>query len=201
LALWERAKPIAGTIAETHLAGRDIDVAQLPANISDTLRFHPRCPFEKTHHPCMLALFRDVETDEPAGILRTALTPEGQKIDRLSLGRWRGVRVIKLWPAGETLIVGEGIETVLAAATQLTHNGEPLRPAWAFGPKGGLERFLPLQGVKHLTILADNDVHGGGQTAARNCAQVWAAAGYTARVLTPNRVKDFNDVVVRKGAV
>ena len=41
-----KARPIAGTIAERYLAEtRRIDVAGLPANISDSLRFHPHCPF------------------------------------------------------------------------------------------------------------------------------------------------------------
>src|SRR5262249_10304904 len=57
----------------------------------------------RQRHPCLLALLRDIETDAPAGILRTALTGDGKKIDRLSLGRWHAPRAIKLWPARETL--------------------------------------------------------------------------------------------------
>ena len=119
LALWDEAKPIAGTLAEYYLTGRHIDVAQLPADVP--LRFHRHCQFGRgQRHPCLLALLTDIETDAPAGILRTALTADGRKIDRLSLGRWHAPRAIKFWPASETLVIGEGIETVLAAATRIT---------------------------------------------------------------------------------
>ena len=39
--------------------------------------------------------------------------------------------VVQLWPAGKQLAIGEGLETVLAAATRMPYRGEPLRPAWA----------------------------------------------------------------------
>src|SRR5207249_2721743 len=37
------------------------------------LRFHPSCPYHATRHPCLLALMRDVRTNEPRAIQRTAL--------------------------------------------------------------------------------------------------------------------------------
>ena len=126
----DEAKPIAGTLAARYLAERRrIDVAALPDNVDEVLRFHPRCPFGPgTRHPCLLALLRDVTTDAPTGIHRIALTPDGSKIDRRMLGRWGAV---KLWPAGAQLVIGEGIETVLAAATRIPYRGAPLRPAWS----------------------------------------------------------------------
>jgi hypothetical protein len=65
-------KPIAGTLAAQYLAGRRrIDLAALPANIDAVLRFHPRCPFGAgSRHPCLLALMRDIMSDEPTGIHR-----------------------------------------------------------------------------------------------------------------------------------
>jgi hypothetical protein len=197
LALWEQAQPIAGTLAEDYLFGRHIDVTQLPADVP--LRFHPHCVFgARQRHPCLMALLRDIQTDAPAGILRTALTPDGKKIDRKSLGRWHAPRAIKLWPAGETLIVGEGVETVLSAATRMTHDGLPLRPAWATAGTARLATLPPIQGVKRLIVLADND--DAGRTAARRCGQTAANAGCTVQLLTPTRVKDFNDVVRGRAA-
>lgn len=197
LALWEQAQPIAGTLAEYYLIGRHIDVTQLPADVP--LRFHPHCIFgAQQRHPCLLALLRDVQTDAPAGILRTALTPDGKKIDRLSLGRWHAPRAIKLWPAEETLIVGEGVETVLAAATRMTHEGMPLRPAWATAGTARLATLPPIQGVKRLIVLADND--DAGRTAARRCGETAANAGCTVQLLTPTSVKDFNDIVRGRAA-
>jgi Toprim domain-containing protein/CHC2-type zinc finger protein len=197
LALWEQAQPIAGTLAEHYLTGRHIDVAQLPFN--SPLRFHPHCPFGRgPSRPCLLALFRDVETDVPAGILRTALTPDGRRLDRLTWGRWRAPRAIKLWPASETLVIGEGVETTLAAATRITHEGAPLRPAWATAGSWGLAALPPIPGVRHLTILTDND--DGGRAGARACAQRAADAGCIALLLTPTAVNDFNDVVRARAA-
>ena len=75
LRLWQQAKPIAGTLAAQYLAERRrIDLAALPTNIDEVLRFHPNCPFGSgARHPCLLALMRDITSDEPTGIHRIAL--------------------------------------------------------------------------------------------------------------------------------
>ena len=197
LELWEDGNPIPGTLAERYLAdARKIDLAGLPTDTDAVLRFHPRCPFGPgTRHPCLLALFRDVELDTPAGIHRVALTPEAKKIDRRTLGRWPGVRAIKLWPAASELVIGEGIETVLAAATRCTHRDAPLRPAWAMGPKSGITNLPILDGVQALAVLVDND--SGAPAIAKACATRWTAAGRTVRLLTTQHVKDFNDLVIK----
>ena len=135
--LWDAAQPIAGTRAVDYLTFRHIDVDQLPSGDAAALRFHPNCPFgESTRHPCLLALFQDIETDAFAGIHRIALTPSAFRpkgpVHRRMLGRWPRPRAVKLWPASTTLVVGEGIETVLAAATREQYRGSPL----GTGPRG-----------------------------------------------------------------
>src|SRR5262249_49068634 len=107
-------------------------------------------------------------------------------------------RAIKLWPAGESLVVGEGVETVLAAATRMTHEGLPLRPAWATVGTGRLATLKPILGGKRLIVLADND--GPGRTAARRCGETAANAGCAVQLLTPTSVKDFNDIVRGRAA-
>src|SRR5262249_1275420 len=118
LRLWEEAQPIAGTLAARYLSEtRRIDLAALPADIDRVLRFHPRCPFGPgNRNPCLIALMCDARTDTPTGIQRIGLTADAKKIDRRMLGR---SGIVKLWPAGIQLVVGEGIETVLAAATRI----------------------------------------------------------------------------------
>jgi hypothetical protein len=187
---------MSGTLAECYLADtRKIDLAALPADVDAALRFHPRCPFGPgRRHPCLLGLFRDVELNAPAGIHRVALTPEAKKIDRRTLGRWPGARAIKVWSVSSELVIGEGIETVLAAATRCTHRDAPLRPAWAMGPKGSIASLPILGGVQALTVLVDND--SGAPAVAETCASRWAAAGRTVRLLTTQHVKDFNDLVM-----
>jgi DNA polymerase len=204
LLIWEKAKPIAGTLAEKYLAEvRKIDITALPANVDEVLRFHPRCPFGPgARQPCLLALLRDPTTDEPAGIQRIALKPdvfEGAKVERRVLGR---LGAVKLWPANGCglLVVGEGIETVLAAATRIMHHDEPLRPAWAALSANRLSSFPIIAGVERLIILADNDKSGAGQAAAATCASRWSHAGRKAVKLMPKRAGfDFNDFILEKG--
>jgi hypothetical protein len=199
LRLWEQAQPIDGTPAEHYLAdARGIDIDKRPAENSQVLRFHPMCMFGPgTSLPCLLALFRDAETDAPAGIHRIALTPEvlaGGKVERRMLGRWPTARAIKLWPNAESsLVIGEGIETVL---TRLQHRGALLRPAWAIGSSSGIARLPLLAGIKQLTILVDNDANGVGPSSAKECAKRWAAAGRAVALLTPQQSGiDFNDLM------
>jgi hypothetical protein len=103
--------------------------------------------------------------------------------------------VVKLWPATAQLVVGEGIETVLAAATRIPYRDAPLQPAWALLSAGPLERLPVLPGVERLIILVDHDT--GGKNAARICADRWTRAGRTVVRLTPKRAgADFNDLVM-----
>ena len=194
LELWNASKPIAGTLAERYLANtRKLDLAALPTDIDQALRFHPRCPFGPgVRHPCLMALMRSATTDAPMGIQRVAMTPEGRKIDRRMLG-YSGA--VKLWPAGSRLVVGEGIETVLAAATRIFYRSAPLRPAWSLLSAGALERLPVLPGVERLIILVDHDLIG--KNAALICANRWQRAGRTIIRLTPTRAgADFNDLVM-----
>jgi hypothetical protein len=195
--LWEQARPIAGTLAARYLAEvRGIDVDALPPDIDTALRFHAACPFNRTERrPCLLALFRDVETDEPAGIHRIALTPEAQKIGRRMLGRWPAPRAIKLWPATDRLFLGEGVETVLAAATRLLYRGAPMHPAWAAGSGGNIGKFPVIDA--DLTLLVDHDEQGEG--CANQCRRRWRLAGRDVVRLRPDRPgTDFNDLVLER---
>jgi DNA polymerase I-like protein with 3'-5' exonuclease and polymerase domains len=200
LQLWDAAQPIAGTPAARYLAHhRRIDLAALPVDIDEVLRFFPRCTFGSTKHPCLLALMRDVLSNERAGIQRIALDANAQKIERRMLGSWQGARAVKIWPAGKQLVVGEGVETVLAAATRIPYLNAPLRPAWALLSAAPLARFPVLPEVEHLIILADNDSNGVGQQAADACRRRWCEAGRAVAVLLPDQPDtDFNDVAIQQ---
>jgi CHC2-type zinc finger protein/Toprim domain-containing protein len=193
LRLWGEAAPIANTLAARYLAEiRRIDLAALPPDIDAALRFHPHCPFNGVRHPCLLALMRNVMTDEPTGIHRIALTADAEKIDRWTLGT---TGAVKLWPAGSQLIVGEGLETVLAAATRIPYEDAPLRPAWSLLSSNPLAQFPVLIGVERLLILIDHDK--GGIAAAKTCTQRWSRARRTVVQLMPDEPDaDFNDLVL-----
>jgi DNA polymerase len=200
LSWWQSAVPLAGTPGERYLAEtRAIDVAKLPGSINEALRFHPRCVFGDSFAPCVLALMRDAVTDMPLGVQRIALAIDSQvtKQGRRALGR-KGV--VKLWAiAGDgRLTIGEGVETVLAAATRIPWR-VPLTPAWSTIDSGGLAKFPVLADVQHLVVLVDHD--DAGMAAARVPRRRWEAAGR--RVDTPRPKQpgwDFNDLVLGRKA-
>jgi hypothetical protein len=169
LSIWNAALPLAGSIGERYLAEtRAIDVSKLPPTIHEALRFHPHCIFgAHGHRPCIVALMRDPLHDAPVGVHRIGLEQMNgaiTKIDRMALGR---MGTVKIWPNGnEQLVVGEGIETTLAAATRISYRGAPLTPAWSAVAKGGLGRLPVLPGISQLILLVDNDENGEGQRAA-----------------------------------
>jgi DNA polymerase len=205
LQIWNAAVPLTGTIGERYLAEtRGIDVGKLPPSIHEALRFHPRCIFGKrSYQPCIIALMRDPVTDAPVGIHRVGLAQTNgtvTKLNRMAFGR---MGVVKLWPANGSgqLVIGEGIETVLAAATGISYRDAPLTPAWSAIARGGLGGLPVLPNVARLILLVDNDENGEGQKAAAHCRQVWSAAGRTAVALVPKQVGwDFNDVVLGRKA-
>jgi hypothetical protein len=198
LSIWEDARPIKGTLAEAYLNTRHIDITGLPTG---ALRFHPRCIFTRGHYsPCLIALFRNPVTDKPTGIHRIKLTLDSQKVDRMMLGPVKG-SVVKLWPDEDVtygLVIGEGIETVLAAAAHVQYHGTLLRPAWAAGSKDNLAIFPVLNSIDALTVLVDHDANSEGQKAAAQCIRRWRQAGREANGLIPKQVdSDFNDLIRR----
>jgi hypothetical protein len=85
LDMWFSGVPISGTLAERYLV--ETRNLVLPADITpDVLRFHHACWFDGQPRPCLLALFRNIHTNEPQAIMRTALTPDAKKIKRMALG-------------------------------------------------------------------------------------------------------------------
>jgi Toprim domain/CHC2 zinc finger len=204
LALWDEAKPIAGTMAEQYLSDtRGIDVSRLPASINAVLRFHRFCPFGSGACPCLVALMRDPVTDVPVGIHRIALAQENGTVTRIERRALGGMGVVKLWPVngGKALAVGEGIETVLAAATRMSLGGAPLTPAWAAINTGGVAALPVLGGVEQLIQLIDNDANNAGQGAAAVSRQRWCEQGRAVVPLLPKEAGwDWNDVVLGRRA-
>jgi hypothetical protein len=197
--IWTTAQPLVSSIAERYLdETRQIDVCKLPQDVHRTLRFHPSCVFGPgTHLPCLIALMRDPLTDAPVGIQRIALellNGRVAKVDRRMLGH---AGVVKLWPAGPQLVIGEGLETTLAAATRIPYEGAPLVPAWATLSSTQLQKMPLIPDVKRLIVLVDNDANHEGQNAAAVATQRWQLAGRTVVRLTPDRPgTDFNDLVL-----
>jgi len=197
--LWREGRDPRGTIAETYLAARALS---LPDEVADrVLRFHPACPFRIEDGtimrlPAMLALFRDIATDQPCGVHRTALKSDGSgKADlpglgnaKKMLGRASGA-AIKLSPDAEVtagLGIGEGIETSLAIYSA------DWRPIWALGSAGAIRTFPVLPGIESLTIFADADP--AGLEVGKVCGERWQDAGRKCRIIIPPQDgQDWND--------
>ena len=199
LELWGQARPIHGTIAARYLKEtRGIDLTRLPESVDHVLRFHPSCVFADQRLPCLLVLMRDPLTDEERGIQRIALELRNgrvEKIERRMLGR---AGVAKLWPAGSRLVVGEGLETVLAAATRLDDDGTPFTPAWATLSDTGMATLPVIPGVSELILLVDHDLNGKGQNAADRAERTWRTFGREVTQFMPDEPgSDFNDIVLR----
>jgi putative DNA primase/helicase len=163
----------------------------VPAEALDVLRYHPHCPWRIGTRPALIGLVRDILTNEPLGIHRTALTADGRKLDRPKLlGPTLG-GAIKLSSeyVADDLTIAEGIETALSA-TMLGFG-----PTWSVLDAGGIAKFPVLPEIERLTIIVDHDVSGVGQKAAAECKARWSAACYVRTVMAVTPGHDLNDVL------
>jgi hypothetical protein len=199
LRVWDECVPIKNTPAIKYLRARGIN--DLPPNVDDVLRYHGACQFGWQKMRCLIALFRDVISDEARAIHRTAIGDHGHTLGRMALGPI-GRAAIKLWAFdGAKLVIGEGIETTLAAALYVHRtNGEILQPAWAASVANNI-KFLPLiEEVRRLLILVDHDLSGVGQEASEVCSRRYCDAGREVLKLKPDKPgTDFNDLILGRG--
>src|SRR4029077_13819951 len=107
--------------------------------------------------------------------------------------------VVRRWPNDAIkngIVLGEGVETTLAAATRLSFKGTLLRPAWARRGTASRQPLPVLSGIEFLTILVDNDASQAGQKAAAKCAARWQADGrHVLRLIPKISDSDFNDLI------
>jgi hypothetical protein len=198
--MWAEAPPtIEGTLGERYLRQRrGLDDDLLNDLSGRVLRFHPDCPFgHDEKRPCLIALYRSIVTNEPVAIQRTALTSDGQKIDRKMFGPVGGA-AIKLSADQEVecaLAIGEGLETTIGAMLK------GFRPAWSVGSDNGIRNFPLLPGIDVLTIIVDNDApkedgRRPGPDAASACSEKWRSAGREVFRVVPDEVgQDMADVI------
>ncbi len=188
LSIWQSTISADGTPVDAYLASRG-----LTCSLPQSLRFH--CGLKHPSGgiwPCMVALVTRGADDTPLAIHRTFLAREGQgkapvEPAKMMLGPCRG-GAVRLGEPGDVLMIGEGIETCLAAMQATGH------PAWAALSTSGL-RALDLPGcVRDVIVLADGD--DPGEAAARDCALRWMRQGRRVRIARPPRGLDFNDVLL-----
>ena len=188
--LWNRCGPIDRSHAEAYLAARAIHRCRFAA-----LRFHAALPFRNDdggwrRFPALVAA---VTGDDGAlqGVHRTWLDPARPAKARVSrprkaLGRVHGLAVRFGDPlASSTLLVGEGIETVLSLVT-----AAPDTLSAAALSAGSLGAFVPPNHVTRLIIAHDRDKEGrlASLRLQLRCTQL----GIACAVLLPAG-NDFND--------
>jgi putative DNA primase/helicase len=194
LRLWRQALEPRRTLVEAYLRNRRLDLPDEAAN--EAIRFRPDCPFGPADRfPAMVCLVRNIVTNEPQAIHRTALARDGTaikhngKTHRLSLGPVAG-GAIKLDPDEDVtqgICVGEGVETCLAGRLM------GLRPVWSVVSTRGIETFPVLPGLDGLHIFRENDANGASAKAVEACARRWQEAGRNVVIVDPDTAKDLND--------
>jgi putative DNA primase/helicase len=186
--IWRESVNINGTLATSYLASRRI-ILDRAEDWRRVLRFHPSCPFGKDRGAAMIALMRDIITDNPRCIQRTRLTPDGKKIDRQMLGpaKCAASKINADADVTQGLCIGEGLETCLSGRAM------GLRPVWALGSAGAIGSFPVLTGVSGLHIFGERDESGTNQKNAQDCADRWVAAGGEVLLAEPSNGKDLND--------
>ena len=183
LDIFNNAEEAIGTPVEKYLVGRGIKLksyndirytrGKLPLEFQNTGGDHV------VDYDIMVALYRDIETNEPLAIHRTYLAEVYLDSDwtrsryqvRAKANLGSSVKgVIKLSDDADvydSLHVTEGIETALTALSQ------GYAPTWALGDCGTLHNLEPIPGINNLVIFADNDKDGQGLKSAENCRVLW----------------------------
>jgi hypothetical protein len=188
LRLWRAAVPAPGTPVESYLRSRGIDLV-----VPSSVRFHSRLKHPSGGlWPGMVALVTRGPDGQALAVHRTFLTRDGAgkapvTPQKMMLGPCRGGAVRLAIPSGK-LMVGEGIETCLAAM-QATGSS-----AWAALSTSGLCALQLPADIRDVIVLADGD--DTGEAAALDAARRWKREGRTVRIAHPPPGLDFNDVLL-----
>jgi hypothetical protein len=188
--LFAASLPLAGSLAEAYLRARGI-TQTVPIG---TLRFHPKCwhrdegQTKPVPRPALIAAVTD-GAGALQGVHRTWLAPDGQDkaaVDtpRRAMGHLLG-NAVRIAPADQTLVLGEGIETMLSV-----REAAPSLPVWAALSSGHLGAVLLPEGLQRLYIARDRDP--AGARAAEKLTVRASEVGVQVIVLEP-QLGDFND--------
>lgn len=191
--LWQEARPVAGTVAETYMRGRAI-TAPLPAS----LRFHPSC-FHGASGRCFPAMLGLIEGGDGFALHRTWLRPDGSgkapvAPPKAMLGAAAG-GAVRLTNGPGRLVVGEGIESTFSA---FILRGDTTAQVWAALSTSGMRGLrLPAE-PGALCIAPDGDAPG--REAAHALAHRAHALGWAVSLFEPGDGLDFNDVLQERAA-
>ncbi len=155
---WAKAGPDDGTIKE-YFAGRGIHLDAVP----DCLRVAPS-DNSKLGVKMIVAWVSSPGEKQTIAVHRTYLDAEGKRTEKRMFGPCRG-RGVWLAPPAPEIIVGEGIETTLAAMVAMGI------PGVAALSTSGMRTIEIPDTVKKVHILVDEDENRAGQKAAITFAE------------------------------
>jgi putative DNA primase/helicase len=192
--IWSAGVDPHGTIVEKYLKSRALVLPDAVAS----LRYHAHCPWrnEETQRtdyiPVLLAAFRSITTDEITAVHRIRLDqPERwPKAERRMLGIVFGSAVKLGDKPTDTLAIGEGVETCLAAC-QLGY-----KPAWALGSVGAISFFPIIESVRTLIILGETGT--ASADAVQLCGRRWTRTGRRVRIARSSVGSDLNDELMQR---
>lgn len=194
MAVWREALPVHGTLAETYLRGRGITCP-----LTYSLRFHPACWHGATAQR-LPALVARVDGLPRLAVHRTYLRADGSgkaEVDppKAMLGAALG-GAVRVAEAKGPLVVAEGIETALSLPSGLLRGPATV---WAALSAAGIAGLRLPAGIPHkLTIAPDGDT--AGLEAAHKLAERASALGWTVSLLPAPDGRDWNDILMLKGA-
>lgn len=183
--IWRNAQPAPGTLAETYLRWRGLD---LP--VPESIRFAElRYGRAGRTYPCLVACIASTD-NALCGLQRTYLADDGQgKADvpkpKLSLGRVSG-GAIRLAPAAGEMVVCEGLEDGLTLQQELG------RAVWVSAGTAMLPAMQFPALVRAVAIGGDGDEPG--RAAVAKARDAFNGRGLKVGTFFPAApYKDFND--------
>ena len=199
--VWRRLKAIAqrvvsldhpiAEIARRYLLNRGL--VDIMRDLPDpaVFGFHPDLDYRHKQNVVMVfpGLVARVQASNGRTVClhRTYLSEEGTKANvpepkKLTSPIYQGAvsgAAIRLYPAGETLSIAEGVETCFAVRLG---TGQPV---WSTITAGGMETLqLPAE-IRTVNIWRDFDRSGAGQRAAESLARRLTLEGRVVRIMTP----------------
>jgi hypothetical protein len=194
--LFEMARPLRSTLAETYLHRRGIT----GLHGTGALRFHPRCYYRPGGDaptetwPALIAAVTDL-SGTITGVHRTWLDPTGSgkallDTPRRAMGCLLG-NAVRFGIASDVMAAGEGIETMLSLRSVL-----PGMPMMAALSANHLAAIVVPPTLRRLYVVCDRDPAGYRATAA--VSERAHAAGIEALTLSAT-LGDLNDDLRRLG--
>ncbi|MBA3814149.1 MAG: toprim domain-containing protein, partial [Alphaproteobacteria bacterium] len=198
-ALWDKGRPLQGTLAERYLR----EHRKIEGPLSDDLRYLPffTDPNSKWSFPCLIAGARSSEGEITAVQLTFLSANTAQKADipvnKRSYGALKGSAVMIQEDKGSNvLMLAEGVETALSLK--------------AAGLQGTIKASLGLSNIKrivpespntHIVVCADHDAPDSpAAQSLEKSVLALQTRGLTVTVIKPDKLnEDFNDVLKTQG--